>query len=455
MHYQAPRHGFRTFLIVWLSQSVSALGTQISFFAINIWLVQSLYPGPEQQAQLAWALAACGLSLGVPTIVATPLAGALADRADRKKLMLTMDLAGGALLAVFAVLLARGMVQLWMLMVGFVVLAVTTAIHGAAFDTSYAMLVPDEQLPRANGMMQTTWSLAAILAPAAAAGLIAVPALARQGAAGGVLGTALGAVREGATLALAADALTFFLAAVVMAFLTIPSPGRADLAPGAAKPSMMADVRSGIAYIWRRKPLLWLLGTFAATNLLLPLGVFLPLIVKTDIAADWAGRGFTYETALAAINTAMALGGVAGGILVSLWGGLKRRRVIGLLLFMVLGGIGQVIMGFSPWMFGTAVGAFLLDFTAPTSNSHSQAIWQSIVPREMQGRVFAVRRVLATGLVPLGTVLGGWLAGRMDPGLGFGVLGLVVTIISAVQLFNPYMLKVEDKAYLDQMAESA
>ena len=56
-----------------------------------------------------------------------------------------------------------------------------STFHGAAFDTSYAMLVPEKQLPRANGMMQTIWSLSGILSPALAASIIALPGLARQG----------------------------------------------------------------------------------------------------------------------------------------------------------------------------------------------------------------------------------------------------------------------------------
>lgn len=450
MTYQAPRNGFRTFLIVWASQSVSVFGSSLTFFAINIWLVESLYPRPEQQPQLAWALAAIGLAMMLPNIVAMPVAGVLADRMDRKRLMMTMDLTNGLLVTLFCVLMATGRLQLWMLLSGMVLFAVTSAIHGSAFDTSYAMLVTDEQLPRANGMMQTMWSLSSLLAPAAAATIIALPVLARAGSMGGTLGRLLGTVKEGAALAIGIDAATFYLAAAVLAFLTIPSPSATHAA--GERSSIWADVRLGVVYIWRRKPLLWLLATFAVVNLCTPLGVFLPLLVKVDLAGDVAARGYSFETALAVINSVMAAGGIAGGSLVSLWGGLKRRRVIGLMAAILLQGVGMLMMGFTSMLFTVAAFGCLLNFANPIGNAHSQAIWQGQVPRELQGRVFAVRRVLSSGLMPLSQVLAGWMAGVMDPGRGVALLGGVIAVVSVIQLLNPYMLKVEDSDYLNRMA---
>lgn len=451
--YSAPPGGFRTFLILWVSQSFSVFGTAITFFAMNIWLVQVVYPLPEQQADLGWALAAVGLASGLPNTLITPIAGALADRMDRKRLMLSMDLINGAIMGLVAYLMATGLLQFWMVLLFLVLLSATHSIHGSAFDTSYAMLVPDEQLPRANGMMQSIWSLSSVLSPAIAASIIALPLLARQGVLPAGLATIFSGMENGIALALTVDALTFLLAAAVLFFLTIPSPKREDMAGGGrAKPSIWGDVRFGAAYIWRRRPLLWLLVTFAVVNLSLQMGVFLPLLVKVDLAADWSARGMTFEGALAALNTAMAAGGLAGGFLISAWGGVKRNRVLVVLFSLMMTGLMQVLLGFSA-VFYLAMGAiFLWDFTAPVTNAHSQAIWQSQVPREMQGRVFAIRRVVAWSLGPLGQVLAGLLVGLMAPGMGLALLGGVIVLVCLLQLFNPQMMRVEDKAYLDQLA---
>ncbi len=75
--YDAPPNGFRTFLILWASQAVSVFGTALTLFAVNIWLVQVVYPLPEQKSELAWSLAALGMVSGLAAIAATPIAGAL------------------------------------------------------------------------------------------------------------------------------------------------------------------------------------------------------------------------------------------------------------------------------------------------------------------------------------------------------------------------------------------
>jgi hypothetical protein len=90
---------------------------------------------------------------------------------------------------------------------------------------------------------------------------------------------------------------------------------------------------------------------------------------------------------------------------------------------------------------------------SPILNAHSQTIWQTQTPRELQGRVFSVRRLIAQCTSPLGTVLAGIFSGLLNPGMVMGVMGLVLAVFCLGQMFNPYLLRVEDKAYLDRLAE--
>ena len=85
-------------------------------------------------------------------------------------------------------------------------------------------------------------------------------------------------------------------------------------------------------------------------------------------------------------------------------------------------------------------------------NSHSQTIWQTQTPPELQGRVFAVRRLIAQFTWPLSTAMAGWAGGLFDPGMVVAVLGVILTVFCIAQLFNPYLLRVEDKAFLDELA---
>ena len=89
--------GFRTFALVWLTQSVSVFGNALTLFAVTIWLTQVLYPLPEQQAQLAFAVTAVSIARSLATVFGAPIAGAWADRHDRKTIMVGMDVANGFL----------------------------------------------------------------------------------------------------------------------------------------------------------------------------------------------------------------------------------------------------------------------------------------------------------------------------------------------------------------------
>ncbi len=450
--YQAPPNGWRTFLIVWVTQSVSVFGSALTQFAITIWLTTTLYPNPEQKPQLAWAISAWALAFAIPTVFAAPLAGAYVDRHDRKRTMIAMDLANGVLSTVILFLIVTRRFNLPELIVIGALSATFGAFHNAAFDTSYAMLVPEARLPRANAMMQTIFSLAGILSPGLAALLISLPALARQGnlpafAAG------LGQIPDGAALAIGADAVTFFLAAVAPVFLFIPSPQRTDLRTesGGTK-SLWADVREGALYIWHRRSFLWLLGTFTVGNFAGGAMVLQPLIVKFQLAGDWTARGFTMESALALLATIGSVGGVLGGLAVTAWGGLKRRRVYAVLGALAFSGLAQIVFGLSPWLFLAAAGAFFLEGLIPMMNSHSQTIWQIQTPREMQGRVFSVRRLIAQFTWPLSNFVMGALASAFDPGMIVAVLGAILTAWCLVGFFNPYLMRVEDRDWIEAQA---
>lgn len=451
--YTPPANGFRTFAIAWATQSVSMIGTALTFFAVNIWLTQTVYPHPAQKPQLSFALAAVGVTFALPAVFGAPIAGAWADRHDRRRTMIAMNLANAALTGLLILLMLRATPSLPALLALLVLYFLCGAFHSASFDTSYSMLVPREKLPRANGMMQSSWALSGIFAPALAAGLISLPVLARQGHWRGP-GVALARLQHGTPLALAVDGVTFLLAATVLFFLHIPSPKRADLGgDGRPTTSLLADVRTGMLYIAHRRPMLWLLITFAVVNLAgAPGQVLQPLIVKFNLARDWHARGFRFETALALLASVNSLGGVVGGVIVSVWGGLKSQRLYGVLVPLALGGVIEMVYGLSPWLFLSAAMLFLVGLMLPALNAHSQSIWQAQVPFELQGRVFSVRRLVAQCTFPLGTMLGGWLGGIVNPGIAVASMGAVMGLFALVQLFNPQLRHVEDKAYLDALA---
>ena len=452
--YTPPANGFRTFLVVWVTQSISVLGSALTFFAMTIWLAQVLYPNPEQKSQLAIALSLVSLAYGLPNIFVAPLAGAWADRYDRKQIMMLMDFASGLISLALTLLILAHRLDLGLLTILVVVNSIVSAFHYSAFDSSYAMLVPEQLLPRANGMMQTITSLSNVLSPAIAASMIALPALSRQGSIGGEVGRILSGLQTGIPLAIGVDAITFFVASATLLFLFIPSPRRADLhsTRGVITKSIWVDIVEGAQYIWKRRPMLWLLGIFTLINFASGAFVLQPLIVKFNLAPDWTGRGFSLESALALLATVSGIGGVAGGVLISFWGGLKKRRIYGVVVPILAALALMIVYGLSPWLYLTAAASCLFDSLLPVMNAHSQTIWQTQTPFQLQGRVFAVRRLIAQFSWPLGVALFGGLGASINAAWLFAGIGVLGVVFCVAQLFNPYLLKIEDKAYLDSLA---
>ncbi len=450
--YQAPPNGWRTFLIVWVTQSVSVIGSALTGFAITIWLTTGLYPDPSQKAELAWALSIFNLSFAIPVVFGAPIAGAFVDRHDRKRIMMAMDFLNGcvSVLAV-ALIAAHALTVPWLAVIG-VTTSIFGAFHNAAFDTSYAMLVPEQRLPRANGMMQTIWALSGVLAPSVAAMLIALPVLAR-GRQLPAFVSFLGLIPDGTMLAIGIDGITFFVAALIPLFLFIPSPVRTDLKDSAGnQKSLWADIREGVVYIWHRRSFLWLLGTFTVANFVGGVQILVPLITKYQLSTDWTARGFTMETALAMITTAASIGGLLGGLFITAWGGLKRLRVFGVLVPMIVEGTFTLLFGLSGALYTAAVFTAIGAGMTPILNAHSQTIWQTQTPRELQGRVFSVRRLIAQFSWPASSFLMGALASRFDPGAIVAALGIILAVWCVAGLFNPYLRKIEDRDWIEAKA---
>ena len=425
-----PASGFRTFLNLWASQGVSQIGSAVSWFSLSVYLAVVLYPLPAQHASLALGLSLLGVSALLPAFLATPLAGVWADRHDRRRTMLTCDLLNGALTLLAAALMFRQALPLWGLLALSVGLAVLDAFHSASFETSYRLLVPEGQLARANGLMQSIGNLSQLLAPSLAALLIA--------GAGGVAVTLL------------ADGLSFWLAAGVLWRLTIPQP---DSVRSAAQRPLRSDLGFGWRYILRRPPLLALLLTFAAVNFCVaPLQIFQPLLLKGPLAADLRGHGLSFQAGLALLTTLTAAAGLGGSLLVSAWGGVKRRRVYLLLGLMPVIGLAILVVGASAALWLTGLALVALFFVIPVMGAHSSAIWQAQVSPQLQGRVFSVRRIIAQISRPLSMALAGPLV------VGLSLRGVLLTLGGALlvlvlaQLFNPSLRRVEDRAYLEALA---
>lgn len=437
-----PRRSFASFLVLWGTQTLSLFGSFVTQFAINIWLTVERYPRPEQKGELALALTACGIASTLPLIFFMPLAGAFADRHDRRRILLTANLVSVALTLLLVALYVTRQLSLPAAVVLVALYALAGSFHSAAFDSAYAFLVPQEQLGRANGMMQTSFALSQVVAPAIAATLVGLPALLR-----GAHLALPATLSSGVPFAFAADAFSFLIASVAVALLRFP-PAPPRTHTGA---SVWHDVAEGFAWIVKRRPFLGLIGFGALTNFAIaPLMLFLPLLVRDRLGADSAARHLPFEAALALVNSLMGLGGIAGGVFMTVWGGLRGKLVFGMIGAMALFGVGQAIVGLSTSVTAFGASFFAIGLLIPVLNAHSTRLWQELTPPTMLARALSTRRFISQNMFPLGTLAAGSLAGRFEPWRLVTCCGVALALVCGAQFLSPSFRTLEAR-----MRESA
>lgn len=382
--------GMRAFLIVWAGQLVSILGTSLTGFGLQVWVY--LETGSVTR------LALVTLAYALPGVLLAPVAGALVDRWDRRVTMLVSDLAAGFTTMGIALLFFTDTLEIWHVYALVGVGAMGNTFQGPAWMASVSLLVPKKQLGRANGLVQVAEAVAMISAPAIAGALLAT--------------VGLGAV-------LLADVATFLVAVATLAIVRFPRPERAAEDAGE---SVWDDVRIGWRYLRQRVGLVWLLGMYAGVNFVLSFAnvLVIPLVVS-----------FSSESVTGTVFSIAGIGMLIGSVLVSVWGG-PKQRVRGIVLGIVVGGASVVMTGIRPSLVLIGIGFFLLMLGVPVVQAASQVIWQLKVAPAVQGRVFALRRMIASGVSPIAILAAGPLADGVfeplmaDDGALAGTVGAVL-----------------------------
>jgi len=157
--------GFRGFLVVWLGQFVSIFGSALTRFALTIWIYR--------ETGSATALALSGFFALVPLMILMPLGGAMADRWNRKKVLIASDMTSGCSTAALLILFFTGNLEIWHLYLANAVSSAAEAFQYPAFMAAMSMIVPKEHFSRANGMRDLARSASSIFAPLVAGALLA------------------------------------------------------------------------------------------------------------------------------------------------------------------------------------------------------------------------------------------------------------------------------------------
>jgi len=422
--------GMFGFTLVWLGQIVSVLASNMSGFALTIWMYE--------RTQSATALGLMQVFFITPFLLISPFAGVMVDRHNRKLMMMVSDLGAGLATVLILIFQWLGILEIWHMYAASIIYGLGMAFQWPAYSAAISTMVPKEQYGRANGMMSLIEAGPAVFSPLLAGALL--PFI-------------------GLTGILFIDVVTFIFAIAVLMMVFIPQPERTE--EGAqSKGSILSEAAFGFKYIFARPSLLGLQLVFFMGNLFTGmLFTLLPPMILSRTGNDSLMFG--------SVQTAGAIAGVVGGLIMSAWGGFKRR-VHGVLLGWIITGLGASVIGLAGglpiWITGVAISAFI----SPLVNSSNQAIWQAKVAPDLQGRVFSARRLIAWFTQPIAPVIAGTLADYIvepqmraagglsqtfsglvgtGPGSGMGLIiflcGQVSILVGVIGYFIPAILNAE------------
>ncbi len=419
------RTGSRTFLTVWLGQLVSQVGSAMTGFALVIHVFQT--------TGSVTRLAVVMLSVSLPAVVLAPYAGVVVDRTDRRLVMLISDSAAAVATLSMGLLFFLGSLEFWQIIFAVAFSSAASAFQEPAYRAALPTLVPKAQLGRANGLVEMAPAVGTLIAPAIAGALLLL--------------SGLGSV-------FIVDMATFLVAVATLSVVAFP-----DIAPEKAdRSSAWSEAGAGFRYLRDRRGLLGLLWIYAGLNMVLTLSnvLWVPVFLA-----------FTNEAALGGLMSVIGGAMIVGSVIMSAWGG-PKKRVAGIFSLMVVGGLGLAVAGLRPSLWVAGGGAVLLMVTVPIVNGTSQALWQTKVDLAIQGRVFSTRRMVAQIATPIGFLSAGPLADRIfepllaadgalagslgpifgtGPGRGSGLMitlaGLVVMVLPLVGWSVPSIRRLE------------
>ncbi|MBL8058258.1 MAG: MFS transporter [Anaerolineales bacterium] len=396
----------RPFFVLWSGQAVSLFGSSLVQFALIWWLTQT--------TGSATVLATASLVGLLPQVLLGPVAGVVVDRASRRVVMIVADSLVAAFTLGLALLFWAGLAQLWHVYVILLARAVAGAFHFPAMQASTGLMVPEAQLARVAGFNQTLQAGMGIVAPPVGALLLSL--LPMQGV-------------------LAVDVVTAVAGVAPLFFLRIPRPPARPA--GAAQPSFTADLAAGLRYVAGWPGLLIILGMAAVINLLLvPAGSLIPILVTRHFGGAAAQ--------LATMESAFSLGMVAGGLVLGVWGGFKRRIVTSLLGLAGLG-LGTLVVGLAPadgfWL--AVAGSFAMMAMSALTNGPLFAVLQAAVAPEMHGRVFTLIGSLSALMAPLGLLAAGPVADALGVQVWYQLGGLACLVMAGLGLALPVVRDLE------------
>ncbi len=417
--------GFKGFAIMSVGEIISLTGSAMTDFGIGIWI--------WQKTGNATPFSILITSFFVANLLFSPIAGVFVDRWERKKSLILPDLASAIVTFLTLILYLYGKLSLPFLYATSFVSGAFNGFQWPAYSVTISSMLRKEEYGKANGLFSMTQSGPALIAPALAGFLLPLIKLS------GVM---------------VVDLLTFAAAFGAVLWVKIPENKYAGKASGIK--NLLRDSLFGFKYIYKVKPLFLLLIVFLAVNFFVNL--WMPLL-SPMILSEFNNSSII----LGIVQSAFGAAGVAGGILMTLWGGAKKKT-ISLFGGIIISAFGIFLLGVAKTVYFVVLSLIVIAVFSVIANSSNQAIWQKIIPVEIQGRVFSAKKFMSQSVALIPMALSGpfvdkyltkkiksfpFLVSLFGTGKGGAISllvsfsGIVVMIMGLIAMLSPVLMNIE------------
>lgn len=386
-----------TVAVIWAGQAASILATYAATFAA-LWYI-------TESTGSSLVLSLAGIAALLPTALLSPFGGVVADRTNRKMVMVLADGLAGAFSLVLALVVFGGQASVVLLLALLAVRSAAQAFHSTSMMALMPDLVPERHLVRLNTLDQTLASASGIVGP--------------------VLGIAL-YTAFGFASVLLLDAACALVACVCLLAVKLPYAHGAGNTTG----SVLGDMREGIAVIRSDRGIVVLLVlVMLAMLVFMPMGTLSPMLTY-----GWFG-GDGFQASI--VEAAAAIGMLAGSVVVMVWGGGRKLTRVMAVSGLIMGA-GCVAAGVLPcdgfWAFVMLAGVIFAAMAA--FNAPIIPLLQKRIPQEKFGRVMGLFLTGTSIAAPIGLLVAGPAAETLGVNTWFVVCGALLCLLMAVAFFS-------------------
>lgn len=362
----------RTFIILWLTQALSSLGSSMTGFALVIWLYND-----SGSALTTALLTVCSYA---PYVIVSIFAGAISDKWNKKAVMLVCDSFAALTTVCILVLFKTNSLEVWHLYILNALNGLMNSVQSPASDVATTLLTPEKHYQKTSAMRYFSTSLVSILTPVLAAAIVSF---------------------AGLDAVIAFDLATFAVAfTVLLSFIKIPEVPQNE----SSKETLLQSAKGGISYLGRNKGILCMILFLSAIN-------FIASIYNAALPALILSK--SNEAALGAVSSSVGIATLVGSVIATVFPKPKSRSKTICACLIVSMSTENFLLAFGNNTIAWCIGAVLGWLFIPLMSANYDVIFRSTVPKEMLGRVYSVRNTLQFFSIPVGYFLGGFLVDKV------------------------------------------